>query len=310
MKADWRALLAGVAAVAVWGSAQAAEDTIKVTYAGSMGVVMDKAMGPTFAKAENLSYQGQGQGSYGLARLLASKKLVADVFVSITPGPMDVLKEAGLIDQAEPVASTRMVIAYNPNGPHGAAFKAAAENKPGATPWFKLMEIPGLRIGRTDPTSDPQGQNIIFTMMLAEKYYKEPGLVKNSLGETMNPQQVFGEGGLLSRLEAGQVDATSGYESAAISAHQPYVTLPEEINLSNPNYAKQWYDTVSFSVRDNAGKDKVLHPQPLVFYAAVLKNAPDPEAARKFVKFLESAEGRKLFTQNGYGEPKGGLLYH
>ncbi len=63
---------------------------IRVTYAGSMGKVMDQGLGPAFAKADSGEYQGQGQGAYEVARLLASHKLEADVFVSITPGPMQI----------------------------------------------------------------------------------------------------------------------------------------------------------------------------------------------------------------------------
>src|SRR5450830_1634364 len=51
-----------------------ADEAIRVTYAGSMGVVMDKFIGPSFAGREHLSYQGQGQGAYGMARLLAAQK--------------------------------------------------------------------------------------------------------------------------------------------------------------------------------------------------------------------------------------------
>lgn len=61
--------------------AQANTD-IRVTYAGSMGKVMDQSLGPAFAKQNNGSYEGQGQGAYGMARLLASKKITADVFIS------------------------------------------------------------------------------------------------------------------------------------------------------------------------------------------------------------------------------------
>lgn len=48
---------------------------IRVTYAGSMGKVMDQGLGPAFSRANNDGYQGQGQGAYGMARLLASHKL-------------------------------------------------------------------------------------------------------------------------------------------------------------------------------------------------------------------------------------------
>ncbi|MDE1167797.1 MAG: extracellular solute-binding protein [Pseudomonas sp.] len=287
-------------------SAQA-DDTIHVTYAGSMGVVMDKALGPTFAAREHLTYQGQGEGAYGLARMLASKKVVADVFVSITPGPIDILKQAGLVDQAVPVASTRMVIAYNPKSPFAPAL-AASQASDAKQPWWQVLQTPGLRFGRTDAATDPQGQNIIFAVKLAEKYYQQPGLADRVLGEVQNPRQVFGEGGLLTRLEAGQVDAASGYESATISAKLPYIVLPDEINLSNPAFAMAWYDTVSLTLPGKDGQPQTLKPQPLVFYAAVLKNAPNAAQAKAFVAYLQSPVGQQLFEANGYGKPKGGAL--
>lgn len=282
-----------------------AEGNIRVTYAGSMGVVMDKHLGPDFAQQQQVTYQGQGEGAYGMARLLASKKVVADVFVSITPGPIEVLQKAGLVDNAIPVASTRMVIAYNPKSKYAQQFEAIKAGKPGAEPWWKVLQTPGLHFGRTEAAVDPQGQNIIFTLMLAEKYYQQPGLAMKILGSINNPQQVLAEGGLLTRLEAGQIDASSGYESATRSAKLPYITLPDEINLSNPDMSAKWYDTVSFSIKDAQGKDKVLHTQPLVFYAAVLKNAPNPAAGKAFINYMLSPAGQKTLQDNGYNAPKG-----
>jgi len=89
-----RRALAG-ALLAMAAAQSYAETPVRITYAGSMGVVMDKFIGPAFAEREHVEYQGQGQGAYGMARLLASKKIVADVFVSVNPGPMDILKQAG-----------------------------------------------------------------------------------------------------------------------------------------------------------------------------------------------------------------------
>lgn len=281
---------------------------IRVTYAGSMGKVMDQGLGPAFAKADNGEYQGQGQGAYGMARLLASHKIEADVFVSITPGPMQILKDAGLIDDAVPVASTSMVIAYNPKGKNAAKFEQAGQKKDGS--WLNLLAQKDISFGRTDPHVDPKGQNIVFTLMLAEKYYKMPGIAEKILGSLQNPEQTHQEGGLLARLESGQVDAAAGYESEVRSAHLPYIALPDEINLSNPAMAKPWYDTVSFTIKDGKGEDQVLHTQPMVFYAAVLKNAPNGVSqGQKFVSFMKSAEGQKLFKAFGYAEPKGGSVY-
>lgn len=281
---------------------------IRVTYAGSMGKVMDQGLGPAFAKADSGEYQGQGQGAYGMARLLASHKLEADVFVSITPGPMQILKDAGLIDDAVPVASTSMVVAYSPKGKYSKQFEEASQKKDGS--WLNLLAQKDISFGRTDPYVDPKGQNIVFSLMLAEKYYQQPGITDKILGSLQNPQQTHQEGGLLARLESGQVDAAAGYESEVRSAHLPYVALPDEVNLSNPSMAKQWYDTVSFTIKDSQGKDQVLHTQPMVFYAAVLKNAPNGvDQGQKFVTFMQSAEGQKLFNDYGYAAPKGDNLY-
>jgi ABC-type molybdate transport system substrate-binding protein len=62
------ALLIGAGIFAT--SAAQAADVIRVAYAGSMGVVMDRFIGPAFAKANNIEFQGIGQGAYGLARQL------------------------------------------------------------------------------------------------------------------------------------------------------------------------------------------------------------------------------------------------
>ncbi len=284
--------------------AQAA-DTFRVAYAGSMGVVMDRFIGPAFASANGVEYQGIGQGSYGLARQLEGKLLQADVFVSITPGPIDILKKAGMIGPAVPVASTQMVIAYSPKSKFVPEFEAAAQGK---KPWYEVLQTPGLRFGRTDPATDPQGQNIIFTMLLAQNFYKQPGLADKILGGYQNPQQIFAEPSLLSRLEAGQIDASSGYLSAAQSHHLPFVTLPDEVNLSNPEMESKWYKAVQFSITLPNGKAATLNTQPLVFYATVLKDSKQPALAEKFVQFLQSSKGQKMLEDNGYSRPKGGTI--
>jgi molybdate/tungstate transport system substrate-binding protein len=279
-----------------------ASEVLRVAYAGSMGAVMDQVIGPAFAKANDVEYQGIGQGAYGLARQLEGRLLQADVFLPITPGPVDIVKKAGLIGPAVPVASTEMVIAYSPKSRFAPDFAAAAQGKKN---WHEVLRTPGLRFGRTDPATDPQGQNIIFTMLLAQNFYRQPGLADKILGGFQNPQQIFTEPSLLSRLETGQIDASSGYLSAAISHHLPFITLPDEINLSNPEMDARWYKTVQFSVALPSGKEATLNTQPLVFYAAVLKDSKQPALAEKFVQYLQSPEGQKLLRDNGYSPPKG-----
>lgn len=296
------ALLAGLL-VAGMGTAVAGTP-LRVAYAGSMGAVMDLHLGPAFAKAHHVQYQGEGQGAYGLAHLIAAKKLRTDVFISITPGPIEVLEKAGMVTKAIPVASTAMVIAYSPKSRYAQDFAAAAAGK---TPWYTVLEKPGIQFGRTDPQTDPQGQNIIFTFLLAQKYYHQPDLVQRILGPVENQKQIFTEASLLARLKSGQMDASSGYESAVKSLHLPFITLPDQINLSNPAMAKDWYDAVHFTMEVD-GKTKTLHTQPLVFYAAVPKDAPNPKLGEAFIRFMTSKAGQAMFKETGYNPPKGGDL--
>lgn len=291
-----RGLLAALLLCLLPAAAPCAATVLRVAYAGSMGVVMDRHLGPAFAQSAGIDYQGIGQGAYGLARLLAARALRADVFVSITPGPVTVLQRAGLVDRTVPVASTQMVIVYSPRSRFAPALRAAAQ---GRRSWWRVLETPGLRFGRTDPAVDPQGQNIVFTMLLAERYYRQPDLVRRILGIAQNPEQIFTEPSLLSRLQAGQLDAASGYRSAAISHHLPYIPLPDAINLSDP--ARLAEPGVQLSLRLPDGTPETLHPQPLVFYAAVLKNATQPRLAQAFVDFLRSARGQALLRAQGYG---------
>ncbi len=295
--------LSSLAVISLLSSSAFAEP-LYVAYAGSMGTVMDLHLGPAFAKAHHVRYRGEGQGAYGLAHLIAGHKIRPDVFVSITPGPMEVLIRDGLVKRAYPVASTQMCIAYSPASPYAKAFAAAAAGKKA---WYKLLERPGVTFGRTDPRTDPQGQNIIFTLMLAQRYYHVPGLAQRVLRGTMNPQQIFTEASLLSRLKSGEMAASSGYLSAVRSLHLPCIRLPDQINLSDPKLAKSWYDKAHFTLVVD-GKKTVVHPQPLVFYAAVPTDAPHPRLGREFIRFMEGRQGQKMFHDTGYGAPKGSNL--
>ncbi|MDA3914985.1 extracellular solute-binding protein [Oleiagrimonas sp.] len=287
--------------VAAWPSAQAATPVLRVAYAGSMGVVMDRAAGPAFAKTHHVTYQGIGHGSYGLARLLAAGQMRADVFIAITSGPVRLLQQDGRVRRAVPVASTQMAISWSPHSRYAARFRAAAQGK---TPWYTVLETPGLRFGRTDPKTDPQGRNTLLMLQLAARHYRQPGLMQRIAGPPRNPRQVFTETSLLSRLEAGQIDATAGYLSAIRSHHLPALTLPPAINLGDPARMATSYRHAGITLADG----KTLRVQPLVFYAAVLSNARHPRLARDFIAFLRSARGQAMLREHGYSPPHGPAL--
>jgi molybdate/tungstate transport system substrate-binding protein len=294
-----RHILAATPCLLAAGASPArAAGVFTVAFAGSMGVVMDQGIGPAFQAKTGIQYQGIGQAALGLAHLLAGKSLVADVFVPVSPGPMKVVEEAGLVapGAAVPVASTQIVLAWSPKSKFARQFAAAKGDD-----WIKILQTPGLRFGRTDPATDPQGQYVLYTMQLAASLYTNPAL---ATGITGDESQIFAEPSLLARLQEGQVDATLGYESAVISQKLPYLTLPPEINFSTPALAKDWYSKAQLTLTVKA-VTKIVHPGLLVFYAAALTNAPNPAAASSFMAFLTGKQAQAIFAEYGYGPPKG-----
>ncbi len=293
-------LICAFMAIACPGSVYA-KTRLLVAYAGSMGAVMDQDLGPAFCRSHRCTYEGQGQGAYGLAHRLVAHALTTDVFISITAGPYKILRHAGLAAQAFPVASTQMVIAYSPKGRYAPLFARAAD---GQVPWYQVLMKPGVTFGRTDPTTDPQGQNIVFTLQLAERYYHKPDLARMILGRIRNPRQIFTEPSLLARLQAGELAASSSYLSAVRSLHLPYLSLPPEINLSDPRFAQSWYRRAHMSLVVH-GQKRLFRPEALVFYATVLRDAPHPRLGRAFVRFLQSARAQRMLHAMGYDRPRG-----
>lgn len=268
---------------------------LQVAYAGSMGSMMDRGIKPAIAKTLNADLQGRAQGSTGLANLIIAGSIRPDVFISVTPAPMRSVLKAGKAERAIPIARTEMVIAYSPMSRYAAAFQKSQD--PTAQPWWKILESPELRFGRTDPNTDPQGVNIIFTMRLAADYYHQPDLAEKILGPLVNPRQIFEEPEVMARLQAGQLDASSAYKTQPAALGLPFLVLPKEINLGDAQMESRYR---SATVTLNG---KTLHPSPLVFYASALKDAPHPQLAAKFLDWLQTREARDIFARFNYDPP-------
>jgi molybdate/tungstate transport system substrate-binding protein len=274
---------------------------LDVAYAGSMGSLMEGPIKSTVAQKLTLEMHGRAQGSSALAQLIVGGSIRPDVFIPITPGPMLTVLRAGKAETAQPIAHTEMVVAYNPKSRFAPKFEAAANGK--GNLWEVLQE-PGLRFGRTDPVTDPQGRNIIFTMMLAAKVYKQPDLEEKVLGPTINEKQIFTEPTVQARLQSGELDAASAYKIQPGPFNLPYLTLPREINLSGQSVHAD-HPEVSLSVGG-----KTYNPEPLIYYAAVLKDAPNSKGAVAFTEWLKGDEAQAIFRKYNYDPPGDASVLH
>jgi molybdate/tungstate transport system substrate-binding protein len=188
------------------------------------------------------------------------------------------------------LASPQIALAYNPHSPHAKEFEEVAAGK---MPWYELLEKPGVRFGRGDPTIDPKGYRTLFMFRLAAEYYHRPELATLP-GASQNPAQVFPEIVLMARLEAGQFDAGFFYRHEAVARKLPYITLPPEINLGDPKFAAQ-YARESYT----SPQGVTSNGAPILFTITIPAGAPHPQAAIAFVKFVLTSPD--LLRQSGFG---------
>lgn len=286
----------GIASAALWAprslaAARGDPAELDVAYAGSMGSVMEGPVRAALA-ALGIRFQGRAQGATALARLITAGTLRPDVFISATAEPLGLVAARGLVASARPIAHTSMVIAYPPASRFAAAWKRQL--------WWQVLQQPGLRLGRSDPRTDPQGRNFIFVCQLAERYYRQPGLARRLLGEDVNPAQIFSEASLTARLQTGQLDAAPSYRFQPAPFHLDWVDLPGAINLGFPPAYP-----VALSLDGTTYK-----PEPLDFLAAVLKAAPHPDTARRFTQWLQGPAAQAMLRDAGYGPPRPGPPRH
>lgn len=283
------------------------QEPLEVAYAGSMASIMEGPIKRAASQRLHLEMRGRAQGASGLAQLIVSGSIRPDVFISVTPSPMQTVIRAGKAEAAHAIAHTEMVIAYSPKSRFAEKFERAgnvgAKKSPEA--WWQILEEPGLRFGRTDPVTDPQGRNIIFVMMLASKLYQQPDLAERVLGGTINERQIFTEPSVEARLQSGELDAASAYKIQPGPFQIPYISLPQEINLGATSKAQDEHPEINLTVNG-----KTYHPEPLIYYAAALKDAAHARPAAAFVAWLKGDEAQAIFRHHSYGPPGAAAQLH
>lgn len=285
-------LVAGCASVGSPG-----KEPVNVAYAGSLVSLMEHDLGPAFADATGYPFQGKGAGSTALANQIKGRLITPDVFISASASVYSLLEgpaNGQLVRWRMNAGATAMVLGYSARSRYAARFQSAASGDSGTAPWYQVLTSPGLRLGRTDPALDPKGVNTLYTMQLAETYYRQPGLAQRILGAAGNPAQIFPEEDLVARLTSGQLDAGFFYLNEAKQAHIPYIALPTQINLSDPAQAASYAQA---SYTDATGK--TAHGAPILYSVTIPATVKNLDGAVAFVRYLMGPDGQA--TMRGAG---------
>ncbi len=234
---------------------------VSVLYAGSLVTAMEGPIKSALLE-EHLVFEGEPGGSKALANLILAGVRSPDVFISVDP--RIVANLGSRVASATTFAGTSLGIAWAPTSKYAELFDAVAA---GATPLQRALEMPGLRIGRTDPQLDPKGA---YTLQAVTTWLGSAG-ERRLLGDDQNPAQIFPEQDLLARVDTGQADVGFFYRIEAIARGYRFVPLPGNAALT---------DHITYTL-------------------AVMRSAPHPKQARAFADFILSGRGRTILEHAG-----------
>jgi molybdate/tungstate transport system substrate-binding protein len=171
--------------------------------------------------------------------------------------------------------------------------KGAAQLTPAN--WYRVLAQPGVHIGRSNPSADPSGYQILQMLKLAQGYYHDPSLSASVLKNSPAASVAETETSLIAALQSGQLDYLAVYRSDALQHHFNYIHLPPQISLSDPALAGT-YATVSTP----ATGGKIVKAKPIIYGLTVPTNAPDKSLGDQFVKFVLGNQGRAIMRANGF----------
>ena len=168
--------------------------------------------------------------------------------------------------------------------------------------WWRVLLRRGVRAGHSDPALDPNGYRTLMVFQLAEKFYRQPGLA-GRLNRAFPPRYLRPkEADLTALVQAGELDYSWSYASIAKTSGLRSVSLPPEVDLSEPKLA-DWYSqaVVRLPGSSRGGKDSVeFRGEPIVYALTIPTAAPHPQTAEAFVRFVFSPEGKAILKASGF----------
>jgi molybdate/tungstate transport system substrate-binding protein len=232
-----------------------------VLYAGSLVNLITKQVGPAFQTASGYSLSGQGAGSTALVSDIKGKVYKGDVFISAsTKSAANLMGAANgnWVSYYIKFASSNLVLGYNPNSKFASQIKSE--------PWYKAITTPGLKLGFTDPATDPKGKLTAQALTDTAKSQNMPALtaIENAKGD------VFPEETLVARLQSGQLDAGFFYTIEAIPTNIPTVPLTGTTDLK------------------------------ATYTISTLAGAPNEAGAEAFVAYMLSPATQAVLKQDGF----------
>jgi molybdate/tungstate transport system substrate-binding protein len=264
---------------------------LTVFHAGSLSVPLRKISDDFMRENPGVEVLLEAAGSRSCARKISDLGRECDVMASADYAVIDNLL---IPDHAEwniKFASNEMAIVFTDH--------SKRHDEIDDVNWTEILLDPDVAFGRSDPDADPCGYRAVLTMKLAEKYYGLEGLSERLLEKDrrfIRPKETD----LLALLETGTIDYIFLYRSVARQHGLSFITLPDGINLKNPEYSEM-YASVSIEISGRKPGEKIVkRGAPMVYGITIPLNSPSPGLARNFVEFiLDPEKGMRIVEEAG-----------
>jgi len=215
-------------------------------------------------------------------------------------------------------ATNDLALAYTPGSLY--ADEINSEN------WYEILARPDVSVGLSDPRFDASGYRTLMVLQLAETHYDQPSIFERvfmgqfeqnirvrrdaerysiHVPELLEPSSnthmaMRGSSvALISLLESGDIDYSFQYDSVIQQHGFEYVRLPDEINLGDQDFAVRYANVqVELDFQRFSSVQPLFSGEVISYGVTIPSNAPHPEVAEDFVRFLLGPEGRAILQDN------------
>lgn len=261
------------------------EGPLVVYTAGSLARPMRAAL-DSFAATTGVRYELESAGSLESARKLTELGKIPDLVALADEEVFPKVLVPAHATWYVRFAENRIVLAYTDRS------RFAAEID--STNWWRVLQRPGLEIGRSNPDLDPAGYRTLMVFQLAERLYGQSGLAavleRSADRRNMRPKEID----LVALLESGDLDYAWFYESMARASGVRHLRLPAAIDLSSVEHQDSYAQATVRVVGSTAADTVVMRGAPIRYAFSIPLQAAHARLGERFAAYLLSADGKRV----------------
>jgi len=284
---------------------------LTVMHAGSLTLPFDYLENRFEANNSNVDVQTQSGGSAELVRSIIDLDKKCDV---LAVADYSLIQNELIPNYASwyiNFARDRMVLVYTDNSRYSSEINE--------TNWYELLAKDDVVFGFSNPNHDPCGYRSLMVIQLAETHYNDSkifdDLIVDNTGITVSesnntftitcPENIAPNQKvsvrtisveLIALLQSNDLDYAFEYRSVAVQHNLKFLTLPEQIDLSNTSYEDAYK-----KVRVNSFPDQISSGKPIVYGLTIPENAENKKMAVSFVRLL--LEEYRNGNMTKFGQP-------